>query len=99
MNGGSGADRFFHTGLRDHGSDWIQDFSTEKWDVLNFGGIATLDQFEVHYANPEGSGSEDTSEAFVLFLPTSGILWALVDGQNLQEIILLMGGEVFDLLA
>ncbi|MEQ9696154.1 calcium-binding protein, partial [Shimia sp. SDUM112013] len=26
VNGGAGADRFFHIGIRDHGSDWIQDY-------------------------------------------------------------------------
>ncbi|MEQ9693848.1 calcium-binding protein, partial [Shimia sp. SDUM112013] len=49
VNGGTGADRFFHIGIRDHGSDWIQDYNAAEGDVLQFGiGTATASQFQIN---------------------------------------------------
>ena len=30
INGGSGADRFFHLGIRGHGSDFVQDYNAAE---------------------------------------------------------------------
>jgi Ca2+-binding RTX toxin-like protein len=38
VNGGADADRFFHTGDRGHGSDWIQDYDAGEGDVLLYSG-------------------------------------------------------------
>ena len=37
VNGGDDADRFYHLGIADHGSDWIQDYDAADGDVLIFG--------------------------------------------------------------
>ena len=99
VNGGAGADRFFHVGVAGHGSDWIQDFTAADGDVLVHGGGATIDQFQINYANTENAGDAAIEEAFVIFRPTGQILWALVDGAAQDEIILVISGQEFDLLA
>ena len=33
VNGGDDGDRFFHIGVADHGSDWIQDYDAAEGDV------------------------------------------------------------------
>ncbi|MFC3616173.1 calcium-binding protein, partial [Lutimaribacter marinistellae] len=101
--GGDGADRFFHLGVADHGSDWVQDYDVAEGDVLVFGSMATADQFQInlaHTATPDGerSGDDDVQEAFVIYRPTGQIMWALVDGEGQSSINLQIGGEVFDLL-
>ena len=99
VNGGGDGDRFYPLGLRDHGSDWIQDFDTAQFDRLVFGGSASSDNFQVNLANTPGAGSTDVLEAFIIYRPTEQILWALVDGGALDEIVLRLNGSEFDLLA
>ena len=95
LTGGEGADRFFHLGVPDHGSDWVMDYSASEGDVLVFGGSATAEDFIVQYAATEGAGADWTREAFVTYIPTGEILWALVDGEG-EEILLRLsdGSEV-----
>ncbi|MDO6482733.1 calcium-binding protein [Shimia thalassica] len=105
VNGGADADRFFHIGIADHGSDWIQDYDAAEGDILQFGiASATRSQFQVnttHTATAAGerSGDDNVEEAFVIYRPTGQIMWALVDGAGQASINLQIGGEVFDLLA
>ena len=107
LNGGADGDKFYHLGVSDHGSDWIQDYTSEDGDVLLFGNsTANIDQFQVNYANAEDSngersGDDDVQEAFVIYRPTEQIIWALVDGAGQPEINLQFAGssDVFDLLA
>ena len=94
LTGGEGADRFFHLGIPDHGSDWITDFTEE--DVLVFGGHATAEDFLVQYATTNGAGEDWTSEAFVTYIPTGEILWALVDGEGVGITLSLPDGD-FDI--
>ena len=101
LNGGEGADEFFHLGVADHGSDWIQDFGEGDVLVLGIEG-ATVDDFVVqttHSGNETNAGDADVQEAFVTYVPTGQILFALVDGDGLDEINLRSGQETFDLLA
>ncbi|PHO03435.1 hypothetical protein CSC82_16235 [Rhodobacteraceae bacterium 4F10] len=104
LNGGAGGDRFFHIGIADHGSDWIQDYDASEGDILQFGiGSATASQFQVnttHTATAAGerSGDDSIEEAFVIYRPTGQIMWALVDGAGQSSINLQIGGDVFDLL-
>ncbi|MEQ9696012.1 hypothetical protein WNE31_17575, partial [Shimia sp. SDUM112013] len=105
VNGGAGADRFFHIGIRDHGSDWIQDYNAAEGDVLVFGiGTATADQFQInttHTTSPTGerSGDDNVEEAFVIYRPTGQIMWALVDGAGQDNINIRIAGVEYDLLA
>ncbi|UWQ19692.1 hypothetical protein K3551_18295 (plasmid) [Jannaschia sp. M317] len=105
-NGGRGADTFYHLGVAEHGSDWIQDYNAAQGDynaaqgdVLQFGGTATRDQFQVNTATTAGAGAGDVQEAFVIYRPTGQILWALVDGDGQDQINLRLGAQVFDLTA
>jgi Ca2+-binding RTX toxin-like protein len=98
-NGGTGADRFFHVGIEGHGSDWIQDFSADEGDLLVTGRNTQIDMFQVNFAQTPNAGALDVREAFVIFRPTGQILWALVDGEAQSAINLVLGGEMFDLLA
>ena len=99
VNGGAGADRFYHLGIRDHGSDWVQDYSAAEGDVLVWGGgAATRAQFQVNTTQTAGAGAAGVDEAFVIYRPTGQILWALVDGGAQGSINLQIGGQVFDLL-
>ncbi|MGD1884144.1 MAG: hypothetical protein ACFB11_17765 [Paracoccaceae bacterium] len=99
VNGGADGDRFYHLGILDHGSDWIQDFDNAQFDRLVFGSSASSDDFQVNLANTPGAGSTDVLEAFIIYRPTEQILWALVDGGALDEIVLRLNGSEFDLLA
>ncbi len=100
VNGGDGADAFFHLGVAGHGSDWIQDYDAAEGDYLQYGGSgASLDQFRVNYGNTDGAGSADVDEAFVIYQPTGQILWALVDGGGQEQINVMIGSTVYDLLA
>ncbi|MEQ9696043.1 calcium-binding protein, partial [Shimia sp. SDUM112013] len=105
VNGGTGADRFFHIGIRDHGSDWIQDYNAAEGDVLHFGiGTARSDQFQINYTHTataagERSGDDAIEEAFVIYRPTGQIMWALVDGAGQSAINLQIGSTVYDLMA
>jgi Ca2+-binding RTX toxin-like protein len=100
MNGGAGADRFFHQGIAEHGSDWIQDYSAADGDQLVFGNTgATVSQFRVNYAETANAGTAGVAEAFVIYLPTGQILWALVDGAAQEHINVVLGGQTYDLLA
>ncbi len=103
INGGDGGDRFFHLGVADHGSDWVQDYDAAEGDVLVFGQAATADQFQINLAHTatsdgERSGDDAAQEAFVIYRPTGQIMWALVDGEDQSSINLQIGGEVFDLM-
>ncbi|MDP2579339.1 CARDB domain-containing protein [Shimia thalassica] len=104
VNGGADADRFFHIGIADHGSDWIQDYDAAEGDILQIGiASATRSQFQInttHTATAAGerSGDDNVEEAFVIYRPTGQIMWALVDGAGQASINLQIGGEVFDLL-
>jgi len=99
VNGGAGGDRFYHLGIADHGSDWIQDYNAAQGDVLVYGGTATVSQFQLNFATTPTAGVDDVQEAFVIFRPTEQILWALIDGAGQEQINLSIGGEVFDLMA
>lgn len=101
INGGTGADKFFHLGIFDHGSDWVQDYDAAEGDVLFFGiGTASASDFQVNLAEKENAGETGVTEAFVIYLPTRQIMWALVDGGGQDDINLQIGGspEIFDLM-
>ncbi|MEY8841189.1 calcium-binding protein [Cribrihabitans sp. XS_ASV171] len=99
-NGGDGADRFFHLGIADHGSDWIQDYTAADGDVLVFGQAgATGADFQVNYTETANAGAVGVEEAFVIYRPTGQVMWALVDGAEQAEINLLISGVEYDLLA
>jgi Ca2+-binding RTX toxin-like protein len=100
INGGTGGDKFYHLGIFDHGSDWIQDYNAADGDVLLFGDTAvTADDFQVNFTETDSAGVAGVTEAFVIYKPTEQIIWALVDGGGQDEINLKIGGGVFDLLA
>lgn len=96
LTGGDGADRFFHLGISDHGSDWVTDYSAAQGDVLMLGGEASASDFLVQYATTIDAGSSGVREAFVTYIPTGEILWALVDGESGRITIRLTTGD-FDL--
>lgn len=101
LNGGAGSDRFYHLGVSDHGSDWIQDFDAAEGDVLVYGGgagAATADDFLVQQANTPNAGQAGIDEIFIRHVPSGNILWALIDGAAQSEINIAISGEVFDLL-
>lgn len=99
LNGGDGGDRFFHIGIFDHGSDWIQDYDSAEGDLLVWGGAsATANDFQLNMADTANAGADGVSEAFVIYRPTGQIIWALVDGAAQDEINLRMSGETFDLM-
>ncbi|WP_245624934.1 calcium-binding protein [Jannaschia seosinensis] len=94
VNGGSGADKFFHIGIEGHGSDWIQDFRTTDGDVLLFGNSgAKADDFQVNFAETANAGEAGVEEAFIIYKPTSQIMWALIDGAAQGEINLQISGS------
>ncbi|TDT73141.1 hemolysin type calcium-binding protein [Litoreibacter halocynthiae] len=98
INGGAGADSFYHLGIRDHGSDWIQDYNSADGDVLVFANSdASVDDFQVNVAETANAGISGVSESFVIYKPTGQIIWALVDGNAQDEINLQIGGTVFDI--
>jgi len=98
VNGGTGADRFFHLGVAGHGSDWVQDYNAAEGDVLMFNLTVERDQFQVNFSETANAGQAGIEEAFVIYRPTGQILWALVDGAAQSEINLLSGGVIYDLL-
>lgn len=97
LNGGAGADRFFHLGVAGHGTDWVQDFDAFQGDVLVFGGDASADDFHVNLAEMTGAGT-GAAEAFVTYLPSGQILWALVDGAEQDQINIEISGVTYDLM-
>jgi Ca2+-binding RTX toxin-like protein len=100
MTGGNGADRFFHVGVPDHASDWIQDYDAAEGDVLVFAQTnATRNQFQINVNTTPTAGASDVAEAFVIYRPTGQIMWALVDGDGQDSINIQLGSEVFDLRA
>ena len=100
VNGGAGADRFYHLGIADHGSDWIQDYEAGDGDVLVFGdSTASVDDFQVNFAETANAGIAGIEEAFVIYRPTGQIVWALVDGGDQDDITLRIAGVDYDLLA
>ncbi len=100
MNGGADGDRFFHLGVADHGSDWIQDYDASEGDVLVFGQSgATGADFQINITETANAGVAGTEEAFVIYRPTGQIMWALVDGSAQAEINMLVNGVEYDLLA
>ncbi len=100
LNGGAGADRFFHFGVKGHGSDWIQDYDATEGDLLVYGGGASAaTDFLAQRANTANAGDAGTDEIFVTYIPSGNILWALVDGASQSSIDLKVGDLVFDLLA
>lgn len=104
LNGGDDGDQFFHVGIFDHGSDWVQDYDAAEGDILHFGRVgATRDQFQVNFAHTasaagERAGEDHIEEAFVIYRPTGQIVWALVDGAGQSQINAQIGGDVYDLL-
>jgi Ca2+-binding RTX toxin-like protein len=101
LNGGAGADTFYHLGIRDHGSDWIQDYDAAAGDVLVTGLVgADPSQFQVNIATTPNAGADGVQEAFVIYRPTGQILWALVDGAA-QDRIMVSGPSfaAIDILA
>ncbi len=96
LTGGEGADRFYHEGIKDHGSDWITDYYSPEGDVLVFGGAATQSDFLVQYAETAGAGQAGIKEAFVTLIPAGQILWAIEDGE-LDALRIVLNGEIFDL--
>lgn len=99
LNGGAGADRFYHRGVEGHGTDWIQDYSADEADVLQFDGAAAADDFLVQFADVAGAGDAGIEEAFVTYRPTGQILWALIDGAAQDSISVLANGVEYDLIA
>jgi len=99
LNGGAGADRFFHQGVAGHGSDWIQEYSAAEGDVLVFGGVAGVDDFQINIAETAHAGQAGLAEAFVIYRPDGQILWALVDGAAQDRITVMIAGAGYDLLA
>lgn len=100
LNGGLGGDRFFHLGVADHGSDWVQDYNAAQGDLLVAGiAGATRAQFQVNFSTTVGAGQAAVQEAFVIYRPTGQVLWALIDGAAQAHINLVLGAQTFDLLA
>ncbi|MGH1355381.1 MAG: calcium-binding protein [Thalassovita sp.] len=98
VNGREDGDRFFHLGAVGHGSDWIQDYSADQGDALQFGQAGSLEVFQVNFAETTDTGAAGVSEAFVIHRPTAQILWALVDGAAQSQIALQIAGVDYDLL-
>jgi Ca2+-binding RTX toxin-like protein len=100
LNGGADGDRFYHIGVFDHGSDWIQDYNAADGDVLQWGGAtATATDFQINTADTANAGVDGVSESFVIYRPTGQIMWALVDGNAQSSINIQIAGQVFDLMA
>ncbi|MEL7301277.1 MAG: hypothetical protein AAFM92_12920 [Pseudomonadota bacterium] len=100
INGGTGADKFFHIGIFDHGSDWVQDYNASDGDVLFFGNAsAERDDFRVSVVETPRAGIAGVEEAFIVYIPTGQIMWALVDGSAQSEINLQIAGDsaIYDL--
>ena len=66
---------------------------------LVFGGAgATENDFQVNYASTPEAGAVEAQEAFIIYVPTAQILWALVDGSDLDQITLRIAGTEVDLI-
>ena len=99
LNGAAGADRFYHLGIFDHGSDWIQDYNATEGDLLVWGGPNTaVTNFQINYANTANAGDNTVEEAFIIYRSTGQIIWALVDGAAQPEINIRIGAATYDLL-
>ena len=100
--GGFGADRFFHLGVRGHGTDWIQDYDASEGDVLQ-SGIAgsSAENYVVNFAasSAANAGVVGIADAFIGYKPTGQLLWALTDGGDQTEINIQIDGQIFDLLS
>lgn len=83
-----GGDRFFHLGIFDHRSDWIQDYDQAEGNLLVWGRASAT-------AN---AGVAVVSEVFVIYRPTGQIIWALVDCAAEDHFIVPMNSETFDLI-
>ena len=100
VGGDAGADKFFHVGIKGHGSDWIRDYDAAEGDLLLSGlRNSSADDYRVNFAVTPGAGDASVAEAFVRYIPTGQNLWALVDGGAQTEINLQIGGVTYDLLA
>ncbi len=99
LTGGAGADAFEHAGIQGQGCDWVMDFANSAGDHLLFGiaGAVAAD-FRVTFALVAGAGQPAVAEAFVRYLPTSRLIWMLVDGADEGAILLQSSMNSFDLL-
>lgn len=80
VNGGAGADKFFHVGVEGHGSDRIHEYDASEGDRHIHGGgegPATADDFLIQTANTAGTGDIAIDEVFVTHVPSGNLLWAL----------------------
>ena len=67
--------------------------------MLVFGNTsATADQFQVNFTETDHAGEAGVEEAFIIYRPTGQIMWALVDGEAQDEIMLRIAGVEYDLL-
>ena len=101
INGGGGADKFFHAGVRGHGTDWLQDYQAEEGDRLIFGDDSEISayDFTVNFAHTDGAGDADVAEAFIVYSATGVLAWALIDGAAQDQIWLKIPDQgSFDLL-
>ena len=64
MNAGADGDKFYHLGIADYGSDWIQDYNAADGDVLFYGGAgaATASDFLIQRATTGTAGADDVDE-------------------------------------
>lgn len=101
VNGGGGTDKFYHLGLRDHGSDWIRDYNAAEGDVLQFGGAAntSVSDLLIQRATTANAGAAGVPEIFVTQISTGSALCVLLDGAGQAEINIQIGANVFDLLS
>ncbi|SEM70539.1 calcium-binding protein [Palleronia pelagia] len=97
INTGAGSDKVYHSGDAGHGTDWIQDFDGDA-DTLVFGGAADADDFVVSNGVTGSAGSADIAETFITHQSTGQVLWALVDGADLDSLSIQTDSGVFDLL-
>lgn len=100
LHGGTGADLFFHAGVKLHNTDWVKDYNAAQGDVLLSGlrGSSASD-YVVNFANTPGADDPNVAEAFIGHKPTGQKLWALVDGGSQSEINIQIAGQIYDLLA
>jgi Ca2+-binding RTX toxin-like protein len=101
VNGGGGTDKFYHLGLRDHGSDWNRDYNAAEGDVLQFGGAAntSVSDLLIQRATTANAGAAGVPEIVVTQISTGSALCVLLDGAGQAEINIQIGANVFDLLS
>ena len=98
LSGGSGADSFYHAGVRGHGTDWVSDYDAASGDVLVYGDSrATISDFVLRFA-VRPLGGDDVAEAFVINRTTGMIVWVLDNAALQEDILLRIGGQTYDLL-